>query len=147
MHLKINKYTDFELEINRTSNEEETVNRWCKVSLKIENEYFKYEINNSEILNEEDIEYLIKQVDMLLNGKIAEDEYIDFIEPYLEVILHPAKQSFSEDTIDIRINLLQNGELSADFYNLCIGRKEIKQLLIYLNEVMLTIKLKNKEER
>lgn len=84
---------------------------------------------------------------MLLKVKIAEEEYIDFIEPDLEVILHPAKQSFSKDTIDIRINLLQNGALSADFYNLCIGRKEIKQLLIYLNEVIPTIKLKNKEER
>lgn len=143
MHLKIDNYTNFELDINRTNKKEkEPMNRWCEVSLKIENEYFKYKKINSEILMESDIEYLIKEFDKLLKGKIKEDEYIDFIEPDLEFILRPVKQIYKEETIDIRINLLQNGALSADFYNLCIGRQEIEQILIYLNEVVPTIKLK-----
>lgn len=143
MHLKIDNYTDFELNINKTNKKEtDPIDRWCEVSLKIENEYFKYKTNNSEILIESDIEYLIKEFDKLLRGKIKEDEYIDFIEPDLEFILRPAKQIYEEETIDIRINLFQNGALSADFYNLCIGRQEIEQILIYLNEIMPTIKLK-----
>ena len=143
MYLKIDNYTNFELDINRTNKKEkEPMSRWCEVSLKIENEYFKYKKINSEILMESDIEYLIKEFDKLLKGKIKEDEYIDFIEPDLEFILRPVKQIYKEETVDIRINLLQNGALSADFYNLCIGRQEIEQILIYLNEIVPTIKLK-----
>ena len=53
MYLKIDNYTNFELDINRTNKKEkEHMNRWCEVSLKIENEYFKYKKINSEILME-----------------------------------------------------------------------------------------------
>ena len=114
MHLKIDNYTDFELNINRTNKKEtDPIDRWCEVSLKIENEYFKYKTINSEILMESDIEYLIKEFDKLLKGKIKEDEYIEFIEPDLEFILRPAKQIYEEETIDIRINLFQNGDYNS----------------------------------
>ncbi len=140
MYLKIDNYTNFELDIRRThKKEKDPIDRWCEISLIIENEYFKYKTINNEILLEYEIEYLIKQFDNLLNGKLKEDKHIDFIEPDLEFILHPARQSYEEDTVDIRINLFQDGALSADFYNLCLGKEEVKQLLIYLNMIIPTI--------
>lgn len=148
MYLKIDNYTDFEININRTHKKDKNPDdRWCEVSLRTENDYFKYRTVNNELLLESDIEYLIKQLYKLLNGQIKEDEYIDFIEPDLEFILHPAKLSYEEETIDIRINLFQNGVLSADFYNLCLDREELEQLLIYFNKIMPTIKLKKKKKK
>lgn len=146
MYLKIDDHTNFEFNISRThKKEKDSMDRWCEVSLIVENEYFKYKIINNEILLECEIKDLIKQFDNLLKGKLKEDKYIDFIEPDLEFILRPAKQSYEEDIVDFRINLFQDGVLSADFYNLCLGSEETEQLLIYLNEIIPTIKVKKKK--
>ena len=119
MYLKIDNYTDFELNINRAHRKaKDPDDKWCEVSLKIENEYFKYKTINDEILLEYEIEYLIKELDKMLNRDLKQNEHIDFIEPDLEFTLCPARQDYEESTVDIRINLFQDGALSADYYNL-----------------------------
>lgn len=147
MYLKIDNYTIFELRIQRTHQfEKEWDNKWCEVSLKIENEYFKYKTSNNELLLEADIEYLIKEFNKLLNGKLKEKEEIEFIEPDLEFILYPFKTK--EDVlVDFRIHLFQDGVLSADFYNLCLDRKEIKQIVYYLNEILPTVEIKDIDKK
>lgn len=148
MYLKIDNYTDFELNINRVHRKaKDPDDKWCEVSLKIENEYFKYKTINDEILLEYEIEYLIKELDKMLNRDLKQNEHIDFIEPDLEFTLCPSRQDYEESTVDIRINLFQDGALSADYYNLCLGEGEIKQLLIYLNKIIPTIKLKKREKK
>lgn len=145
MYLKIDNYTEFELSISREHKDaKDSYDKWCQISLRIENGYFKYKKVNDEILLECEIEDLIREFYKMLTGDLQQDKYISFLEPDLEFILYPTIQANEKVIVDLRINLFQDGALSADYYNLCLGEEEIEQLLIYLNKIIPTIELKEK---
>lgn len=147
MYLKIDNYTDFELNINKANqNAKSWDDKWCEVTLRIENEYFKYKTTDNELLLEAEIETLIVELNKLLRGELVEHKHIDFLEPDLEFTLIPI-HSNNSGLVEIKINLFQNGALSADYYNLCIDTEEIENLLIYLNTVIPTIKLDKSRKR
>lgn len=136
MYIKIDEFTDFTLEINRTHKDtKEYDDKWCEVTLIIENEYFKYKTLNNELLLEYEIEYLIKELYKWINNQLQDVEIIDFIEPDLEFKLMPANEE-GKGIVDMKINLFQDGALSDDYYNLCLAKKEIKEILRYLNRVI-----------
>lgn len=144
MYLRIDESTDFELIINRANRSAKSWDdKWCEVSLRIENEYFKYKTNNNELLLESELEELILALDKLLKGKLEKDSYIDFIEPDLEFKLIPLNKS-ENCLVDMKINLFLSGGLSADYYNLCLGKEEIKEILVYLNTIMPVMEINNK---
>lgn len=144
MYLRIDESTDFELSINRVNRDAMSWDdKWCEVSLRIENEYFKYKTNNNELLLESELEELILALDELLKGKLEKDSYIDFIEPDLEFKLIPLNKS-GNCLVDMKINLFLSGGLSADYYNLCLGKEEIKEILVYLNTIMPVMEINNK---
>ena len=77
MYLKLDNFTDFELSINRAYKDREAKDdRWCKVTLRIENEYIHYKIDNKEVLIEYEIENLIRELYKLLNGELEEKRKI-----------------------------------------------------------------------
>lgn len=151
MYLKLDNFTDFELSINRAYKDREAKDdRWCKVTLRIENEYIHYKIDNKEVLIEYEIENLIRELYKLLNGELEEDSKMEFCEPDLEFILSPSNAVPSNVLVDMRINFFEDGVLSANFYNLCLARDQIELILIYLNNVIPTVdtsKLLNEYEQ
>ncbi len=136
MKFTIDNYTDFELDIDRTHKDEANEDdRWCKVSLRVKNKVLDYKIEEKEIFLEYEIENLAEKLGELLDGKLEEDEQVEFFQPDLEFLLYPS-EDVEESIVDIRLNIIQDGVLSADYYNLCILKEDIEKIYQYLRSVI-----------
>lgn len=125
LNIKIDDYTDFYLKIERKySDTQDEDDKWCNITIYISNNYINYN-NSGELLLECEINTIIKYVKLFLENGITEKEEISFIEPDIEFILY-------NDLVDLKINLFENGALSADYFVICLNKEEIKQILDYL---------------
>lgn len=125
LNIKIDDYTDFYLKIERKySDRQDEYDKWCNVTISISNNYINYN-NSGELLLECEINTIIKDLKLFLEDGITEKEEISFIEPDIEFILY-------NDLVDLKINLFENGALSADYFVICLNKEEIKQILDYL---------------
>ena len=131
MHVKLNNgFTEFKFDINRIVNKESE--EWCSMQISVKNEFFNYK-NEGELLLFSEVEEIKNYLAQLLNGKLEEEEQLDFTEPDLELNLYPS-DNVEYILLDIKFNLIEQGELSADYYNLCLDKKEIDELYSYLKE-------------
>ncbi len=125
LNIKIDDYTNFYLKIERKySDRQDEYDKWCNVTISISNNYINYN-NSGELLLECEINTIIKDLKLFLEDGITEKEEISFIEPDIEFILY-------NDLVDLKINLFENGALSADYFVICLNKEEIKQILDYL---------------
>lgn len=125
LNIKIDDYTDFYLKIERKySDRQDEYDKWCNVTISISNNYINYN-NSGELLLECEINTIIKYLKLFLEDGITEKEEISFIEPDIEFILY-------NDLVELKINLFENGALSADYFVICLNKEEIKQILDYL---------------
>lgn len=125
LNIKIDDYTDFYLKIERKySDTQDEDDKWCNITIYISNNYINYN-NSGELLLECEINTIIKYLKLFLEDGITEKEEISFIEPDIEFILY-------NDLVDLKINLFENGALSADYFVICLNKEEIKQILDYL---------------
>ena len=60
---------------------------------------------------------------------MKEDESISFIEPDLEFKI------YTNELVDLRVNLFEDGALSPNYYNLCFDKEEIKKIYEYIIKV------------
>lgn len=131
MDVKLNNgFTEFKFDINRIVNKESE--EWCSMQISVKNEFFNYK-NEGELLLFNEVEEIKNYLEQLLNGKLEEEEQLDFTEPDLELNLYPS-DNVEYILLDIKFNLIEQGELSADYYNLCLDKKEIDELYSYLKE-------------
>ena len=131
MDVKLNNgFTEFKFDINRIVNKESA--EWCSMQISVKNEFFNYK-NEGELLLFSEVEEIKNYLEQLLNGKLEEEEQLDFTEPDLELNLYPS-DNVEYILLDIKFNLIEQGELSADYYNLCLDKKEIDELYSYLKE-------------
>ena len=131
MDVKLNNgFTEFKFDINRIVNKESE--DWCSMQISVKNEFFNYK-NEGELLLFSEVEEIKNYLEQLLNGKLEEEEQLDFTEPDLELNLYPS-DNVEYILLDIKFNLIEQGELSADYYNLCLDKKEIDELYSYLKE-------------
>ena len=131
MDVKLNNgFTEFKFDINRIVNKESE--EWCSMQISVKNEFFNYK-NEGELLLFNEVEEIKNYLEQLLNGKLEEEEQLDFTEPDLELNLYPS-DNVEYILLDIKFNLIEQGELSADYYNLCLDNKEIDELYSYLKE-------------
>ena len=131
MDVKLNNgFTEFKFDINRIVNKESE--EWCSMQISVKNEFFNYK-NEGELLLFSEVEEIKNYLEQLLNGKLEEEEQLDFTEPDLELNLYPS-DNVEYILLDIKFNLIEQGELSADYYNLCLDKKEIDELYSYLKE-------------
>lgn len=131
MDVKLNNgFTEFKFDINRIVNKESE--EWCSMQISVKNEFFNYK-NEGELLLFSEVEEIKNYLEQLLNGKLEEEEQLDFTEPDLELNLYPS-DNVEYILLDIKCNLIEQGELSADYYNLCLDKKEIDELYSYLKE-------------
>lgn len=131
MDVKLNNgFTEFKFDINRIVNKESE--EWCSMQISVKNEFFNYK-NEGELLLFSEVEEIKNYLEQLLNGKLEEEEQLDFTEPDLEINLYPS-DNVEYILLDIKFNLIEQGELSADYYNLCLDKKEIDELYSYLKE-------------
>ena len=131
MDVKLNNgFTEFKFDINRIVNKESE--EWCSMQISVKNEFFNYK-NEGELLLFSEVEEIKNYLEQLLNGKLEEEEQLDFTEPDLELNLYPS-DNVEYILLDIKFNLIEQGELSADYDNLCLDKKEIDELYSYLKE-------------
>ena len=131
MDVKLNNgFTEFKFDINRIVNKESE--EWCSMQISVKNEFFN-DKNEGELLLFSEVEEIKNYLEQLLNGKLEEEEQLDFTEPDLELNLYPS-DNVEYILLDIKFNLIEQGELSADYYNLCLDKKEIDELYSYLKE-------------
>ncbi len=131
MDVKLNNgFTEFKFDINRIVNKESE--EWCNMQISVKNEFFNYK-NEGELLLFSEVEEIKNYLEQLLNGKLEEEEQLDFTEPDLELNLYPS-DNVEYILLDIKFNLIEQGELSADYYNLCLDKKEIEEFYNYLKE-------------
>lgn len=131
MDVKLNNgFTEFKFDINRIVNKESE--EWCNMQISVKNEFFNYK-NEGELLLFSEVEEIKNYLEQLLNGKLEEEEQLDFTEPDLELNLYPS-DNVEYILLDIKFNLIEQGELSADYYNLCLDKKEIEDFYNYLKE-------------
>lgn len=131
MDVKLNNgFTEFKFDINRIVNKESE--EWCSMQISVKNEFFNYK-NEGELLLFSEVEEIKNYLEQLLNGKLEEEEQLDFTEPDLELNLYPS-DNVEYILLDIKFNLIEQGELSADYYNLCLDKKEIEEFYNYLKE-------------
>ena len=131
MDVKLNNgFTEFKFDINRIVNKESE--EWCSMQISVKNEFFNYK-NEGKLLLFSEVEEIKNYLEQLLNGKLEEEEQLDFTEPDLELNLYPS-DNVEYILLDIKFNLIEQGELSADYYNLCLDKKEIDELYSYLKE-------------
>lgn len=131
MDVKLNNgFTEFKFDINRIVNKESE--EWCSMQISVKNEFFNYK-NEGELLLFSEVEEIKNYLEQLLNGKLEEEEQLDFTESDLELNLYPS-DNVEYILLDIKFNLIEQGELSADYYNLCLDKKEIDELYSYLKE-------------
>ena len=131
MDVKLNNgFTEFKFDINSIVNKESE--EWCSMQISVKNEFFNYK-NEGELLLFSEVEEIKNYLEQLLNGKLEEEEQLDFTEPDLELNLYPS-DNVEYILLDIKFNLIEKGELSADYYNLCLDKKEIDELYSDLKE-------------
>ena len=129
LNIKIDNYTDFYLKIERKySDRQDEYDKWCNVTISISNNYINYN-NSGELLLECEINTIIKYLKLFLEDGITEKEEVSFIEPDIEFILY-------NELVDLKINLFENGALSADYFVICLNREEINQVLNYLDIIL-----------
>lgn len=125
LNIKIDDYTNFYLKIERKySDRQDEYDKWYNVTISISNNYINYN-NSGELLLECEINTIIKYLKLFLEDGITEKEEVSFIEPDIEFILY-------NDLVDLKINLFENGALSANYFVICLNKEEIKQVLNYL---------------
>lgn len=131
MDVKLNNgFTEFKFNIDKIVNKDSE--EWCNMQISVKNEFFNYK-NEGELLLFSEVEEIKNYLEQLLNGKLEEEEQLDFTEPDLELNLYPS-DNVEYILLDIKFNLIEQGELSADYYNLCLDKKEIDELYSYLKE-------------
>lgn len=129
LRLKIDDYTDFYLKIIRKKDfEHDPYDRWCDVIISISNKYFNYN-NKGELLLEFEVVELRNLLQKFINDKLKKDESISFIEPDLEFY------TYTNNLVDLRINLFEDGALSPNYYNLCFDKEEIKKIYNYIIQI------------
>lgn len=127
--LKIDDYTDFYLSIKRKNDfEHDPYDRWCDVTISISNKNFNYK-NDGKLLLEFEVIELRKLFKKFINNELKEDESISFIEPDLEFKI------YTNELVDLRVNLFEDGALSPNYYNLCFDKEEIKKIYEYIIKV------------
>lgn len=128
INLKINDYTDFYLKISKKSEfSYDPYDRWCDVIISIANNNFNYK-NNGELLLEYEVVKLRNLFGKCINNELKKDETLSFIEPDLEF-------EVTNDLVNLKVNLFQNGALSMDYYNLCFDKDEIIIIYEYISNI------------
>lgn len=122
----------------------------CSYSFESDN-WLNYHKENDEILACEEIDFLIEELNNLLNDKIIDDKEIEFWEPDFTFKLIGKKdlrkdknytyiaKGFEIEDICLYWNVhfwdKAEGSLSENYLSICLYREDIEKLLAYLQSV------------
>ena len=124
---------------------------WCKCSCSfVSNKWLNYSIENSEVLTCGEVEYLLENLQKLLNGQLKEDLEIEFIEPDFSFELITEKDLREDERYtyiakgyeiaDIEaywcIHFWDEGALTGNYLKIWLGREDIIKLRDYLKEIV-----------
>lgn len=124
---------------------------WCKCSSSfVSDSCLHYSIKNSEVLACDEVEYLLENLQKLLDGQLKEDLEIEFIEPDFSFELITEKDLREDDRydyiakgyeiVDIKVywcvHLWDDGALTDNYLKICLGREEIVKLRDYLKNIV-----------
>ena len=119
------------IKLNKKS-KENIYDRWCEISLDIENSYFKYD-EKGEMLLESELYEIYEFLEKCLNNELSEDKELSFLEPDLEIKLF--KSSDSLDFIG-ELKILLKDSSYSDYYAIFLNESSLKALKNYLGKVL-----------
>ena len=127
--LKMDNYTNFYFKIERkTDFIHNTYDKWCDVTISIFNKNFNYK-NDGELLLEYEVIELRKFFKKFINSELKKGESISFVEPDLEFKL------YTNNLVDLRVSLFEDGALSPNYYNLRFDKKKKKKIYEHIIKV------------
>ena len=124
---------------------------WCKCSCSFaSNKWLNYSIENSEVLTCDEVEYLLENLQKLLNGQLKKDLEIEFIEPDFSFELITEKDLRKDERhiyiakgyeiVDIKVywcvHFWDDGALTDNCLKICLDREEIVKLRDYLKKIV-----------
>ena len=124
---------------------------WCKCSCSfVSGTWLNYSIKNREVLACEEIEYLLDNLQKLLDGQLKEDLEIEFWEPDFSFELITEKDLRKDERhiyiakgyeiADIEaywcIHFWDEGALTGNYLKINLGREDIIKLRDYLKEIV-----------
>ena len=133
----------------KTKNKENE--RWCKCFCSfVSNTWLNYSIENDEVLTCDEIEYLLENLQKLLDGQLQEDLTIEFIEPDFSFELITEKDLRKDEKyayilngyeiFDISaywcVHFWDNGVLTDNSLKISLFREDLIKLRDYLKEVV-----------
>ncbi len=110
---------------------------WTTTECSLRSSYLHYDVNG-EILTSGEVDDLIHTLARFLANELKQQYTIEFIEPDLEFVLHPAYNSMGqagEIGMDLIIHFWDAGALSANQFSMSFSREEISALYKYLQTV------------
>ena len=130
IYLKINNYNP--------SNIENLYSDWCKCDFMFNSgDWLNYHKENDEIFLCCEVEELEATLTMLLNGELAEDKEISFIEPDFTFYINTTKSDQITEPywIDWQIHFWHEG-LTANYLSVTLDKEDIIMLRDYLSKII-----------
>lgn len=118
---------------------------WCKVSIIVKNNFFRYKRIMSELLLSAEVDNIKESLKKLLNNDMPKIEKLEFIEPDLNIVLYPEIDKrrngkylyIDEDEkikdIYLKLHINLTGPYNEQKYILILYREDIQKLYNYLN--------------
>ena len=124
---------------------------WCKCSYSfVADKWLNYSGENEEVLACDEIEYLLEEIEKLLNDQLESDEELEFIEPDFsfelvtkkdlrndERVIYVAK---GHEIVDINmywcVHFWDQGALTDNTLKISLFREDIVRLRDYLKEIV-----------
>lgn len=120
---------------------------WTDANISIESRYFKYQ-TGAEFVTYTELKSIHEHLMGLLSDEIAERRVLRFIEPDLEIVLHP-RRNFQNDprhvyvrrrfeitdiSADFVFNLSSDTGYTTQYYTLPLYRSDIERLVDFLDD-------------
>lgn len=140
--------TYFEFGISNYISGKDNDENWANIKIKIYNYYFKY-VTNSELMTCAETEYLLHELELLLNDKMDKPKRIGFYEPDIDFYLYPKMNlwdtgeyvyikeghEIQDIYMELNINLTdRGGAYIGQKYSIIFNRKEIEKIVDYIRK-------------
>ncbi len=125
--------------------------QWCECSCSfVSGTWLNYSFKNSEVLACDEVEYLLEEIEKLLNDQLESDEELEFIEPDFSFELVPKKDLRNDERVvyvakgheivDINmywcVHFWNEGGLTDNSLKISLFREDIVKLRDYLKEIV-----------
>ncbi len=128
--------TLFKMQITGWEKENSDGIKWCSVDIQLSSYILYYSIREKELLTSCEVKELQEAIAGLLLGKTRNTVEMEFTEPDLKFVLHPANSNVSTITGELQIAFWNKNVLTANSLHLALGENDLALIEQYLCYVL-----------